>query len=168
MQLREIGKARYSKRLKWVFAGIVAALVVITLVASTLIIRFFSIPEAPHFWHNLAGVVVAATLVVFILNKLRYHVLMDEVVYVWDLKQQLNRIYRKQRNIETQAEAGDHDAMIILNFQLRGSKQLYELDDNTITMDDLRTRMLVNDRRLEAAGLSQSTEAYDPAMLDRF
>ena len=168
MQLREIDKARYSKRLKWVFAGIVAALVVITLVASTMIIRFFSTLEAPHFWHNLAGVAVAATLVVFILNKLRYHVLMDEVVYVWDLKQQLNRIYRKQRNIEAQAEAGDHDAMIILNFQLRGSKQLYELDDNTITMDDLRTRMLVNDRRLEAAGLSQSTEAYDPAMLDRF
>lgn len=168
MQLREIDKARYSKRLKWVFAGIVAALVVITLVASTMIIRFFSTLEAPHFWHNLAGVAVAATLVVFILNKLRYHVLMDEVVYVWDLKQQLNRIYRKQRNIEAQAEAGDHDAMIILNFQLRGSKQLYELDDNTITMEDLRTRMLVNDRRLEAAGLSQSTEAYDPAMLDRF
>jgi hypothetical protein len=93
---------------------------------------------------------------------------MTEVVYVWDLKQQLNRIYRKQRKIEAAVENDDQDAMIILNFQYRGSKQLYELDDNTITMQGLVSKIKVLDKRMKAAGLSTSTDEYEPGMLDRF
>ena len=151
-----------------VFAGIVAALLIITLVASTLFIYFLSTPEASHFFHNLAGVVAAAALVIFVLNKLRHHAFMFEVVYVWDLKQQLNRIYRKQHKIEVLVEENDHDAMIIMNFMYRGSKQLYQLDDNTITMAGLLGKIGLLDERMQAAGLDLSTDFYNPAMLDRF
>ena len=168
MQLREIDKTRYRKHLRVVFAGIVAALLIITLGASTLFIYFFSSPEASHFLHNLAGVAAAAAIVIFVLNKLRQHPFMFEVVYVWDLKQQLNRIYRKQHKIEAAVEDNDHDAMIIMNFMYRGSKQLYELDDNTITMGGLLSKISVLDKRMEAAGLSLSTDSYYPDMLDRF
>ena len=168
MQLREINKTRYRKHLRIVFAGIAAALLIITVAASTLFIYFFSSPEASHFWHNLAGVIAAAAMVIFVLNKLRQHPFMFEVVYVWDLKQQLNRIYRKQHKIEAVIEDNDHDAMIIMNFMYRGSKQLYELDDNTITMGDLLSKIRVLDKRMEAAGLSLSTDSYYPVMLDRF
>ena len=168
MQLREIDKTRYRKHLRVVFAGIVAALLIITLGASTLFIYFFSSPEASHFLHNLAGVAAAAAIVIFVLNKLRQHPFMFEVVYVWDLKQQLNRIYRKQHKIEAAVEDNDHDAMIIMNFMYRGSKQLYELDDNTITMGGLLSKISVLDKRMEAAGLSLSTDSYYPLMLDRF
>lgn len=168
MQLREIDKTRYRKHLRMVFAGIVAVLLIVTLAASTLFIYFFSSPEASHFFHNLAGVVAAAAVVIFVLNKLRQHPFMSEVVYVWDLKQQLNRVYRKQHKIEALVEDNDHDAMIIMNFMYRGSKQLYQLDDNTITMEGLLGKIRVLDKRMEAAGLSLSTESYYPAMLDRF
>ncbi|RKZ65721.1 MAG: DUF3087 domain-containing protein [Gammaproteobacteria bacterium] len=168
MQLREIDKTRYRKHLRIVFAGIVAVLLIVTLAASTLFIYFFSSPEASHFFHNLAGVVAAAAVVIFVLNKLRQHPFMSEVVYVWDLKQQLNRVYRKQHKIEALVEDNDHDAMIIMNFMYRGSKQLYQLDDNTITMEGLLGKIRVLDKRMEAAGLSLSTESYYPAMLDRF
>jgi hypothetical protein len=90
------------------------------------------------------------------------------VVYVWDLKQQLNRIHRKQRKIEAASDEGDHNAMIIMNYLYRGSKQLYLLDDNTITMEDLDIKLQVLDSRMESAGLSLSTDLYDPSMLDRF
>ena len=168
MQLREINKARYRKHLRMVFAGIVAVLITITLGASTLFIYFFSSPEVSHFWHNLAGVIVAAAMVIVVLNKLRQHPFMFEVVYVWDLKQQLNRIYRKQHKIEAVIEDNDHDAMTIMNFMYRGSKQLYQLDDNTITMASLLGKIRLLDKRMEASGLSLSTDSYDPAMLDRF
>ena len=168
MQLREIDKTRYRKHLRMVFAGIVAVLLIVTLAASTLFIYFFSSPEASHFFHNLAGVVAAAAVVIFVLNKLRQHPFMSEVVYVWDLKQQLNRVYRKQHKIEALVEDNDHDAMIIMSFMYRGSKQLYQLDDNTITMEGLLGKIRVLDKRMEAAGLSLSTESYYPAMLDRF
>ena len=168
MQLREIDKTRYRKHLRLVFAGIAVALLVIALGFSTLVIHFFSSPDVPHFWHNLAGVVFAAVIVAYVLNKLRKHPFMSEVVYVWDLKQQLNRIYRKQRKIEEVLERSDHDAMIIMNYMYRGSKQLYELDDNTITMDDLLIKIQILEKRMQAAGLSLSTDSYNPAMLDGF
>jgi hypothetical protein len=168
MQLREIDKTRYRKHLRLVFAGIAVALLIIALSFSTLIIHLFSSPDVSHFWHNLAGVAVAAVIVAYILNKLRKHPFMTEVVYVWDLKQQLNRIYRKQRKIEAVLERSDHDAMIIMNFMYRGSKQLYLLDDNTITLEDLQIKIQVLDKRMLDAGLSTSTDAYGPAMLERY
>ena len=100
MQLREIDKTRYRKHLKVVFAGMVAVLIIIALSTSALLIHLFSTPEESHFTYNLAGVVIAAFFVGFVLTKLRQHPFMFEVVYVWDLKQQLNRISRKQRKIE--------------------------------------------------------------------
>ena len=168
MQLREIDKTRYRKHLKVVFAGMVAVLIIIALSTSALLIYLFSNPESSHFMHNLAGVVIAAAFVGFLLTKLRQHPFMFEVVYVWDLKQQLNRIHRKQRKIEAAVEEGDHDAMIIMNYLYRGSKQLYLLDDNTITMEDLAIKIQALDSRMEAAGESLSTDSYDPSMLDRF
>lgn len=168
MQLREIDKTRYRKHLRVVFAGIVAVMIIIALSTSAVLIRLFSTPDESHFMLNLAGVVIAALFVGFLLTKLRRHPYMTEVVYVWDLKQQLNRIYRKQRKVEAAVETGDPDAMIIMNYLYRGSKQLYLLDDNTITMNDLAINMQALENRMEAAGLSLSTDAYDPSMLDRF
>jgi hypothetical protein len=168
MQLKEVDKTRYRKHLNVVFVGIAVALIILSLGSSTLYIQLLSTPEEPHFFHNLAGVVTAAGIVIYALNQLRMHPFMTEVVYVWDLKQQLNRIHRKQRRIDAALENNDHDAMIILNFQYRGSKQLYELDDNTITMQELLGRIRQLDKRMQAAGLDLSTDAYEPAMLDRF
>lgn len=168
MRLIEIDKTRYRNHLRIVFAGIAAALVIISLGTSTLLIQFFSTPDAPHFWHNLAGVAFAAVVVAVALNNLRHHPYMHEVVYVWDLKQQLNRIHRKMNRIEAKMDDGDHDAMIIMNYMYRGSKQLYGLDDNTITMGTLNSKINVLARRMEQAGISLSTDSYDPALLERF
>ena len=168
MRLREIDKDRYRKHLRVVFAGIAAVLIIVSLSSSAVLIRLFSTPEASHFTLNLAGVVIAAFFAGFVLTKSRRHPYMSEVVYVWDLKQQLNRITRKQRKLEAAVEAGDHDAMIVINHLYRGSKQLYLLDDNTITLSDLAARIQALEKRMEAAGLSSSTDAYDPSMLARY
>lgn len=168
MKLRPIDKARYSRHYKIVFAVIVAALIVISLSTSAMLIHFFSTPDASHFMHNLGGVVVAVVVVSYVIFLIRGHPFMGEVVYVWKLKQQLNRIYRKQRKIEPLIEQNNLDAMVIMNYMYLGSKQLYELDDNTITMDDLALKIKALQSRLESAGLTLSTDQYDPEMLDQF
>ena len=168
MQLKEIDKDRYRKHYKIVFAGIAFVLLIIAPVASALIISLFPNPEGSYLFHNAVGVITGIAIITFLLNKFRQHPFMYEVMYVWDLKQQLNKIHRKQRKIEAAVEENDKDAMIIMNFMFHASKQLYELDDNTITMDDLLIKMQVHDQRMEAAGLSSSTDEYNPAMLDRF
>ena len=168
MTLIEIDKRRYRKHFNLVFGAIVAALVVVSLAASTLLIELFGAPGESNFWLNLGGVVVAGVLVVILLQRLRAHPFMREVVYVWDLKQQLNRIYRKQRRLEAAVEDNDPDALVIMNFFYRGSKQLYELDDNLITHDELVDKIRHHDKLLEAAGLSTSTDAFEASMLEKF
>lgn len=168
MKLREIDKSRYRKHLKIVFAGIVVVMLVVSLLTSMLLIQLFSTPEASHFYHNLAGVIVAGVITVFALKSLRTHPFMHEVVYVWDLKYQLNRIYRKQHKIEPLLEQNHVNAIIIMNFMYKGSRQLYTLDDNTITIDALVAKSLALDTRIKEANLTISTDDYDQAMLAEF
>ncbi|PCI70678.1 MAG: hypothetical protein COB38_07065 [Gammaproteobacteria bacterium] len=168
MKLKQIDKKRYRSHLRMVFIGMALALMVISLPSSTLLIHLFSTPEVSHFYYNIAGVAFAAVIVFVVLNKFRQHSFMLEVVYVWDLKQQFNRITRKLRKIEAAVESNNNDAMIIMNFMYRGSKQLYVLDDNTITMDSLNRKISVLDQRMGKLGLCLSTNAYDPAMLNQF
>ena len=168
MQLKEIDKNRYRKHYRLVFAGIAFVLLIIAPATSALIISLFPNPEGSYFVHNLSGVLVGIAIITFSLNKFRHHPFMYEVMYVWELKKQINKIHRKQRKIEAAVEENDKDAMIIMNFMFHASKQLYELDDNTITMDDLMIKMQVHDARMEEAGLSSSTDSYNPDMLERF
>ena len=168
MVLKEIDKTLYRNHLRVVFTSMSLALIVISIAISTLAIYLFSSPELSHFLYNFAGVIVAAIIVFTVLNKLRRHSYMLEVVYVWDLKQQLNRINRKLRKVEVAVECDDSNAMIIMNFLYRGSKQLYELDDNTITMESLVSKLNVLEQRMQGLGLSLSTDAYDPVMLESF
>lgn len=168
MQLRQIDKNRYRKHYKIVFAAITMALIVISLVSSTLLIRWFSSPDESHFILNLTGVVIAALVVSYAVYHFRGHPFMDEVVYVWNLKKQLNRIYRKQHKIEPLIEGNNVDAMVVMNFMYQGSKQLYELDDNTITMDDLAIKASHLNRKLEENDLKLTTDDYTSDMLGQF
>lgn len=168
MHLENIDKARYHRHLRLTFTGIAIALAVLALAISSFLIAVFSSPGASNFWFNLVGVAFAAVIVVVILSRLRHHPFLTEVAYVWDLKQLLNRIYRKQRKIEQFADQGDVEAMKVLNFQYRGSKQLYELDDNTITIDGLMLKLRRLEDRMREAGVDISTDNFDPQWLDKF
>ena len=168
MKLRQIDKNRYRKHYKIVFAVIVIALIAISLVSSTLLISGLSSPDESHFILNLAGVLVAVLLVLYVVYRYRDHPFMDEVVYVWNLKKQLNLIYRKQHKIEPLIEDNNVDAMVIMNYMYQGSKQLYELDDNTITMNDLAIKTSHLNTKLEEKELKLTTDDYYSGLLGQF
>ena len=168
MKLRPIDKYRYRKHYKIVFAAIVIALTAISLACSTLLISWLGSPDETHFTLNLAGFVVAVLSVAYAVYRFRDHPFMDEVVYVWNLKKQLNLIYRKQHKIEPLIEDSNVDAMVIMNYMYQGSKQLYELDDNTITMSDLAIKTRHLNTKLEEKGLNLTTDDYYSGLLGQF
>jgi len=168
MKLRPIDKTRYRKHYKIVFAAIVIELIAVSLVSSTLLISWLSSPDESHFILNLVGVVVAVLLVLYAVYRFRNHPFMDEVVYVWNLKKQLNLIYRKQHKIEPLIEDNNVDAMVIMNYMYQGSKQLYELDDNTITMSDLAIKTRRLNTKLEEKELKLTTDDYYSGLLGQF
>lgn len=168
MTLRPIDKSRYRKHSRLLFIAIVIVMIIIALGSSSLLISWFGTPGETHFSLNLAGVVIAGLVVSYLLYRFREHPFMTEVVYVWRLKKQLNQIYRKQFRIEPRIDDNNVDAMIIMNYMYEGSKQLYELDDNTITMDDLSIKIIHLKSKIEANELEISTEDYYPGLLERF
>lgn len=168
MKLRPIDKKRYRKHYKIVFAAIAIELVIVSLISSTLLISWLGSPDESHFILNLAGVVVAGLLVLFVLYHFKGHPFMDELVYVWNLKKQLNSIYRKQHKIEPLIEDNNLDAMVIMNYMYEGSKQLYELDDNTITLGDLAIKAKYLNTKLEEKEIKLKTDDYYSGLLDQF
>ncbi|MGR7921386.1 DUF3087 domain-containing protein [Zobellella denitrificans] len=168
MKLTPIDKTRYRRHLNLVFVGCALVLAALSLAISQLLIRVFPSPDGGHFHWNLLGVVAGALILGGGLSRLRRHPFLAEVVYVWELKQQLNKISRKLRSIEAAARQGDRNAMLALQFSYAGSRQLWQLDDNTIVMDELAAKQAELDQLAERHGLVLNADDYDPRLLERF
>ncbi len=168
MKLKNIDKQKYKKNFNQLVIVVIASLVLGALGISQLLIYLLSDREGSHFLLNITGVGITVFLIVVVINHYRRHPFMREIVYVWELKQALNRIYRKQRKLNAAIEQCDKDALTALYFSYQGSKQLYTLDDNTITLDDLERSLRELEAKIEACGYKIRAEDYDPAVLDRF
>ena len=90
---------------------------------------------------------------------------MSEVNYVRSLKAEMNRIYRSSKKINAALEQNDKTAIIISYFNLQASKQVYQLDNNTLTMDELNEKIRVLDAQIESLGLEVTTDDYRPELV---
>ncbi|UZE96654.1 DUF3087 domain-containing protein [Alkalimarinus alittae] len=166
MQLKTIDKALYRKRLNRVIAAVIIVLMVLSLGVSTLLIQLFGEPGGSNFTLNLMGVVMGAIVVGGALRRFRMHPYMTEVLYVWQLKQELNRIYRKSAKIKAAAETNNLKALTIMNYNLKACAQLYELDDNDLTLSDLKLEIKALDRKIADLGLTINTDDYHKELLN--
>lgn len=137
MQLIEIEPRRYRQRLNKVIFACIGLLTIGSLAISQLLILLIPSSDGSHFHWNLLGVIIAAISLFILLVKLKKQPYLYEVSYVWDLKQALNKINRRMTKILKAAEQGDHTAMQILHFSYEGSRQLWQLDNNTLTINHL-------------------------------
>ncbi|HFD86494.1 MAG TPA: DUF3087 domain-containing protein [Gammaproteobacteria bacterium] len=165
MQLQEIDKQTYRKNLNRLIVILILTLAIGSLAISQLMIYLFTDRVGSHFSLNLLGSFLTLAAIAWALNRYRNHPAMREIVYVWELKQELNRIYRKLRKVKAGVAAGDRNAMIILYFSYLGSKQLYTLDDNTLTMDELNKSLQELEETIAAHGYKISIEDYHPDLL---
>jgi len=79
MKLKEIDKVRYRKHLNIVMFSMAMALIILAQITSALFIYLFSEPDVSHFYHIMAAVAAATAIVVYVVNKYRYHPYMIEV-----------------------------------------------------------------------------------------
>ena len=168
MQLKEIDKERYSKHFKQLFIGVVLLMLIVGVGSGQLLILLFTDGEGTHTLLNAIGVLTAALITGSLLRRYKEHPFMYELLYVWELKQQLNKIYRKQKAIKAAMEEGDRDAMVIMNFSYQGSKQLYHLDNNTLTMEELNRSIVELEKLLEQYQYQITLEEYRQELLERF
>lgn len=168
MQLINIDKTRYRRHLNRVIVGCVAVLAFGSLAISQTLIALFPDASGSHFHWNLTGVVITSLTLAALLHKFRHHDFMTEVVYVWELKQALNKINRRMLKLKAAASEGSVDAMIAMHYSYAGSRLLWQLDDNTITMDQLSMEQAELDALAAKYGLKLDPADYDQSSLKQF
>jgi len=168
MQLIKINKARYRRHLKRIIAGCIVGLAIGSLGLSQLLIVFFPDEGGSHFHWNLLGVVVTSVSIAWLLNKYRHHDFMTEVVYVWELKQTLNKINRKMMKLKVAGDEGNSSALLAMHYYYEGSSLLWQLDDNTLLMDELATKQTELESLAKTFNLVLNSDEYKEQDLKQF
>lgn len=166
MKLENIDKATFKKRLNRFQAGMVGALLMLGLGLSQLYIALWS-DGVSNTLLNLAAVATAVFLIAGAVGLIKNQPWMYEIMYVRRLRQELNRIYRASRKLEQALQQDKPEAVIIRYFQLHASKHLYELEDNTLTMEDQLGMIATLDEQIARLGMTVSIEDYQPQLLSR-
>lgn len=166
MKLQKINKATYQERRSKIQWAMVAALFALALLFAELY-RYLFVGGESSLFLNAMGVATAVAIVTLVLFRLRDTEYFTEVNYVWKLKQELNRIYRAQKKLDAALAEDRRDALVIKLYSLEGSRQVYDLDDNTLTMSELVKELDDLRDRLTDAGLSLTPDDYHPQMIER-
>ncbi len=189
MQLININKDRYRKHLNVVIVGFIISLLIMSLVFGTVLVSLFSTvddtnamilanfqansgtdqPElATNFRYNLLGVIIALLANAAILQRLKRSHYFKEIYYVWQLKQQQNLIYRKFNNIRAACDAGDKKAFTIIYFYYQSQLQVYQLDDNTLTLSAIEKKFSAIKEKAEQQGYKIVASDFDKSLLTNY
>lgn len=180
MKLQSIDKSTYRHKLNRIIVGFVLGFAALSILFGTLFIELFTFGDIPqtlaegeeprsNFKFNLAGVIVGLVVSGAVLHRLRETTYFTEVYYVWQVKQVQNLIYRKLSKINKAAfEQHDADAMRILNYYYESLKQVYQLDDNTLTMTKVNNDHQKVVELAESHHISFENYEFDKAQLAQF
>lgn len=172
MKIMEVDYVVYRKNINRVIGIFVASLAVLSLAFGAILIAFFGAETvAPsgstgNFYLNLIGVVLAAIVCVSVLNRFKDNPYLKEIYYVWQLKQLHNKIYRKLTKIKNKAELHDVNALIILKFYYASLKQVYLLDNNSLTLPALEKDIAKLDSQIMSQNLTISTDQFEVNLLN--
>ncbi len=168
MQLVDIDKNTYRSHLNVVIVAAVAVFSALGVGISALLVYWFGAAQGQNYYLNLLGVSIGACIAAWCLHRLKNTAYFYEVAYVWDLKQELNLINRKLTVLKKAVEAQDPAAMTIMLYNLQGSKQLWQLDDNILNLQELELELIQLEHKIRACGLTLDANQYQRSMLDNF
>lgn len=173
MKLQQVDKTIYRSNMNLFMVALVLGLIVLSLSFGAGLIALFGVEAVPgeptgNFHWNLLGVILAVLLCSAIVYQLKTQPFFKEIYYVWQLKQLQNRIYRKLNKIRAAAATNDVNALITLLFYFTSLRQVYLLDDNTLTLSSVDKELNQLQEQCNNLGLTLSAEQFEVALLAGF
>lgn len=154
--------------------GFVGCLAVLALAFGSILIALFGsegITESGstgNFHLNVLGVIIAVIATAFIMNKVKNTPYFDEIMYVWQLKQTHNRIYRRLAKIKEKAARNDHNALLILAFYYTTQQQVFNLDNNTLTITSVQKSLNEVYEQATEMNLTLELDDFTVDLLNRY
>ena len=174
MKLQKINKEEYKKKMNLLLVSLVGSLALFAIVFGSILIELFGsvgsvTGEATGNFHlNVLGVILSVALNAFIASRVKGHDYFKEALYVWNLKQVHNQIYRKLKRIQPKAEQGDREALTILYFYYTTQKQVYDLDNNTLTIKTVQQSLDNIVELSEKWSIELDIEAFSKDLVAKF
>ncbi|PMM05626.1 medium chain reductase/dehydrogenase [Vibrio kanaloae] len=174
MKLQKIDKEEYRKKMNLLLVALVGSLALFAIVFGSILIELFGsvgsvTGEATGNFHlNVLGVILSVALNAFIASRVKGHDYFKEALYVWNLKQVHNQIYRKLKRIQPKAEQGDREALTILYFYYTTQKQVYDLDNNTLTIKTVQQSLDNIVELSEKWSIELDIEAFSKDLVAKF
>ncbi|ERM57223.1 MULTISPECIES: DUF3087 family protein [Vibrio] len=174
MKLQKINKEEYRKKMNLLLVSLVGSLALFAIVFGSILIELFGSAgsisgEATGNFHlNVLGVILSVVLNAFIASRVKGHDYFKEALYVWNLKQTHNQIYRKLKRIQPKAEQGDREALTILYFYYTTQKQVYDLDNNTLTIKTVQQSLDNIQELSEKWSIELDIEAFSKDLIAKF
>ncbi|MEZ8545838.1 DUF3087 family protein [Vibrio splendidus] len=174
MKLQKINKEEYRKKMNLLLVSLVGSLALFAIVFGSILIELFGsvgsvTGEATGNFHlNVLGVILSVALNAFIASRVKGHDYFKEALYVWNLKQTHNQIYRKLKRIQPKAEQGDREALTILYFYYTTQKQVYDLDNNTLTIKTVQQSLDNIVELSEKWSIEPDIEAFSKDLVAKF
>ena len=168
MQLMNIDKAIYRKRLNIVIVGFILTLLILALIFGQLLIMGFAEEDVNNFRYNLLGVILSLLACMAILHSIKTSAFFKEIYYVWQVKQVQNLIYRKLKKIKLAAKDLEHDALLILSFYYQSQQQVYQLDDNTLTITTVNKDLNDIQDIIAEQNITINIEQFDKKLLSTY
>ncbi|MDH5910953.1 DUF3087 domain-containing protein [Vibrio splendidus] len=174
MKLQKINKEKYRKKMNLLLVSLVGSLALFAIVFGSILIELFGsvgsvTGEATGNFHlNVLGVILSVALNAFIASRVKGHDYFKEALYVWNLKQTHNQIYRKLKRIQPKAEQGDREALTILYFYYTTQKQVYDLDNNTLTIKTVQQSLDNIVELSEKWSIELDIEAFSKDLVAKF
>jgi len=168
MQLIDINKHTYRSHLNVIIVLAIAFFAAVGVGISSLFVFYFGAATGDNFFLNLLGVSIGGAIAAFCLQRLKSSAYFYEVAYVWDLKHELNLINRKLSILKRAANDGNVDAILILLYNYHGSRQLWQLDDNVLNLQELELELIQLDDKIRQLGLKLEPNQYQRILLTKF
>ncbi|OED80410.1 DUF3087 family protein [Vibrio splendidus] len=174
MKLQKINKEEYRKKMNLLLVSLVGSLALFAIVFGSILIELFGSAgsvtgEATGNFHlNVFGVILSVALNAFIASRVKGHNYFKEALYVWNLKQIHNQIYRKLKRIQPKAEQGVREALTILYFYYTTQKQVYDLDNNTLTIKTVQQSLDNIVELSEKWSIELDIEAFSKDLVAKF
>jgi len=168
MQLKDINKDTYRSHLNVIIVSAIAFFAAVGVGISSVLVFYFGSAAGDNFFLNLLGVSIGGAIAAFCLNRLKTSVYFYEVAYVWDLKHELNLINRRLSTLKRAANEGNVDAIIIMLYNYHGSRQLWQLDDNVLNLQELELELIQLEDKIRQLGLKLEANHYQRTLLMKF
>lgn len=162
-QLKQINPTFYRKQTRNATFKVMAMFIVIGMITATATLEYLSPYNSNKIFLNLLGGVIGLAITALIVRLFfKDKPWMAEAIYGWQLKRNLLHISNVIEPLKAKASENDMEALKILRFYHLGLTQMYQLDNNSTELMNLKAEKEQLVQKLINLGIDIEQNQFDP------